>query len=116
MEITTPIVSSILSHEGGYTNETIADQLSAVTEVRKRKRERLSSHTSELKSSLPPNLQRAMDLSQEKGASNWLTVLPVEEFGFSLHNSAFRDAPRNALRLATSQHPLNMLLWIALLS
>ncbi len=42
MEITTPIVSSILSHEGGYTNETIADQLSAVTEVRKRKRERLA--------------------------------------------------------------------------
>ena len=33
-----------------------------------------------------------MDLSTEKGASNWLTVLPVEEFGFSLHKGAFRDA------------------------
>ncbi len=33
-----------------------------------------------------------MILSQEKGASNWLTVLPVEEFGFALHKGAFRDA------------------------
>ena len=33
-----------------------------------------------------------MTLSQEKGASNWLTVLPVEEFGFALHKGAFRDA------------------------
>ena len=32
-----------------------------------------------------------MDLSQEKGASNWLTVLPVKEYGFSLHKGAFRD-------------------------
>ncbi len=33
-----------------------------------------------------------MILSQEKGASNWLTVLPVEEFGLALHKGAFRDA------------------------
>ena len=33
-----------------------------------------------------------MDLSQEKGASTWLMVLPVKEYGFSLHKGAFRDA------------------------
>lgn len=33
-----------------------------------------------------------MDLAQEKGASCWLTSLPLEDFGFSLHKSAFRDA------------------------
>ena len=33
-----------------------------------------------------------MDLAQEKGASSWLTSLPLEEFGFSLHKGAFRDA------------------------
>ena len=38
------------------------------------------------------SLQRAMDLAQEKGASSWLTSLPLEEFGFSLHKGAFRDA------------------------
>ena len=73
-------------------HKTLADQLSAVSEIRKKKRDRLSSHARELKSVLPPDLQRAMDLAQEKGASNWLTVLPIEKFGFSLHKGAFRDA------------------------
>ena len=33
-----------------------------------------------------------MDLAREKGASSWLTSLPIEEFGFALHKGAFRDA------------------------
>ena len=33
-----------------------------------------------------------MDLVREKGASTWLTVLPIEEHGFALHKQAFRDA------------------------
>ena len=31
-------------------------------------------------------------LVQEKGASSWLTALPIQEQGFSLHKTAFRDA------------------------
>ena len=33
-----------------------------------------------------------MDLAQEKGASTWFISLPLQEFGFSLHNGVFRDA------------------------
>jgi len=33
-----------------------------------------------------------MDLASEKGASSWLTSLPIEEYGFCLHKGAFRDA------------------------
>ena len=33
-----------------------------------------------------------MDLAQVKGASSWLTSLPIEEFGFTLHKGAFHDA------------------------
>ena len=33
-----------------------------------------------------------MDLSQEKGASIWLTALPIDTHGFALHKLAFRDA------------------------
>ena len=33
-----------------------------------------------------------MLLAQEKGASSWLSALPIEEFGFALHKGAFRDA------------------------
>ena len=38
------------------------------------------------------NTQRSMDLAQEKGASNWLTKLPIDENGFTLHKGAIRDA------------------------
>ena len=33
-----------------------------------------------------------MTLAMEKGASTWLTVLPLTEHGFTLHRSAFQDA------------------------
>ena len=85
-EVSFPTVNSILSQDGLYSYEALADQLSSVAEIKKRKRS-LSSVASQLKVSLPPDLQRGM-LSEEKGASNWLTVLPVEEFGFFLHKGA----------------------------
>ena len=33
-----------------------------------------------------------MMISVEKGASSWLTTLPITEHGFVLHKGAFRDA------------------------
>ena len=33
-----------------------------------------------------------MELAQGKGASSWLTSLPLKEFNFALHKGAFRDA------------------------
>jgi len=38
-------------------------------------------------------LQRAVTLAQEKGASSWLTALPMQKHGFSLQKTTFRDAP-----------------------
>ena len=31
------------------------------------------------------------DITSEKGASSWLTVLPIKAHGFTLHKGAFRD-------------------------
>ncbi len=41
---------------------------------------------------LDDTLRRAVDLASEKGASSWLTSLPLSGFGFTLHKGAFRDA------------------------
>ena len=41
---------------------------------------------------LPTELQRARELACLKGASSWLTVLPLDEHGFSLHKGDFGDA------------------------
>ena len=41
---------------------------------------------------LPPILQKSMEVETEKGASAWLTAIPIKEHGFTLHKQAFRDA------------------------
>ena len=40
---------------------------------------------------LSPSLKRSMEIASEKGASSWLTALPITEHGFALHKGAFRD-------------------------
>ena len=39
-----------------------------------------------------PKLQRCIELGSEKGSSSWLTVLPLEDYGFHLSKGDFRDA------------------------
>ena len=55
----------------------------------------------ESKEKLPHKRQKAMMISAEKGASSWLTTLPITEHGFALHKGAFRDA----LCLCNVWHP-----------
>ena len=57
------------------------------------KRELYKQAADSLKQSLPVTLQCSMDLAQVKGASTWLTSLPIQEFGFALHKCAFQDMP-----------------------
>ena len=37
-------------------------------------------------------MQQSIALSREKGASNWLSVLPIDEHGFALHKEGFCHA------------------------
>ena len=60
--------------------------------VRIEKRSRLKQSSKNIQEQLPAPLQRSMELSQEKGASTWLMALPIDNHGFALHKTAFRDA------------------------
>ena len=57
-------------------------------ENEKHLRERLE----EVKDVLPDNTGRAAVLATEKGASSWLTVIPLKDMNFSLNKREFRDA------------------------
>ena len=46
----------------------------------------------DLHQQLSASLQMAVKLAVEKGASSWLTAIPLDEYGFALHKSAFHDA------------------------
>ena len=62
------------------------------TKAKTQKHQNQKNLADDLKSKLPSDLQRCMDLSQEKGASIWLTALPISAHSFTLHKAAFRDA------------------------
>ena len=44
----------------------------------------------EVKSALPDNTKRAAGLATEKGASSWLTVIPLKDMNFTLNKREFR--------------------------
>ena len=92
LQVSQPLASHILQHLSTYPPHIKEVQFAAKASNRFAKGQRLKQAASDLSSSLSPTLQRAMSLAQEKGASNWLTTLPIAEFGFALHKGAFRDA------------------------
>ena len=71
------------------TPDTMHDQQCAKATVRRLAQ---CNKTTQLKTKLPRHLQRAMELCSEKGASSWLSCLPIEEHGFALPKGDFRDA------------------------
>ena len=75
-----------------YAYECLANQVKAKATIHRLRREQVAQAAEELKSTLSNTRIRAMELAAERGASNWLTTLPIDEFGFSLHKGAFTDA------------------------
>ena len=92
VQVTKPLTDLIMQQNAVYSYEAQEAQLLAKFDLWRTKRQVQANETSQLKSSVPTSLQHSMSLAQEKGASSWLTALPVEEFGFALHKGAFRDA------------------------
>ena len=60
--------------------------------VEKRKIEYHTNRRKEIYTQLQPHEQRIIDLASEKGASSWLTSLPLAECGFVLNKQEFHDA------------------------
>lgn len=91
-KVSDPLKQAILQQSFEYPDYVINEQVEAKGEVRSMKREQSAQAAEILKQSLSTSLKRSMDLAQEKSASTWLTSLPIQEFGFTLHKRAFQDA------------------------
>ncbi len=90
-KISAPLVELVVEQDHRIAEcPEIQRQIKAA--VRSEKRSKLKQTAKSLLEQLPAPLQRSMELSQEKGASTWLTALPIDNHGFALHKAAFRDA------------------------
>ena len=92
LSICTPLIQGIISQDHMYRPETLTTQLENKRVVKRSNNDENTSTADELHRNLSSTLQRSMELAREKGASSWLTVLPLSEHGFGLHKSGFQDA------------------------
>ena len=92
LKITEPLSNLIHQQLHTFSPEVKASQVRAKNNTRSLRRQHETADAAELKAKLPNHLQRAVSASTEKGASSWLSTLPIEEHGFALHKGAFRDA------------------------
>ncbi len=73
----------IADEHPSYPPEVHEEQIKAKADIKNQRRSQQTSTATLLKPTLPSTLQYAVTLAQEKGASSWLTTLPVKEFGFA---------------------------------
>ena len=60
--------------------------------MRRERDVRLDHKLEDLRNSLPEKTKRAVDLTAEKGASSWMTVIPVKEMDLNLNKREFKHA------------------------
>ena len=92
VKVTAPLAALILLQQPGLSPDTMHNQQCAKATVRKTRRLLQSNTSAQLKAKLPHNLQRAMELGNEKGASSWLLPCLLRNMDFALHKGDFRDA------------------------
>ena len=81
-QISAPLVDRIINHH--QLGSCHSFQQSIKRRIQHTKRTKQKEDVNELQHNLPAPLQRSMELSQEKGASTWLTALLIDEHGFAL--------------------------------
>ena len=90
--VTGPLVSLLLEQDPRFTIGTLNEQLALKQGIHHENCCRSEESAASLHTLLLIELQRARELACLKGASSWLTVLPLDDHAFSLHKGDFRDA------------------------
>ena len=68
------------------------DIRSSISHSRKEKNDQFTAKSAAVKNYLPESTKRAVDLAMEKGASSWLTAIPIKDLVFVLNKAQFWDA------------------------
>ena len=90
LTITAPLVTLTIIQDTSLTNA--AEIKEATNIITQRKTRQLTNKSSKIEANLDHDTKKAGIQAKEKGASSWLTVLPIEEHVFTLTKNAFRYA------------------------
>ena len=92
LKVAEPLTKLILQQQYQVTEKVLQQQSVLKASVKRQKNLVISVTDDEVPANLNINLKRAVDLAKEKGASVWLTALPIEEHSLLLTKSEFHDA------------------------
>ena len=104
--ITSPLVDRIM-HQSHDLGTAVQQQHEEKQNVLKKKRDNQKRDAEEIHKNLSQTWKRCMEIATEKGASLWLTALPLTIYGFDLHKAAFRDAIALRYNLPIKNSPSN---------
>ena len=90
--VTSPLVSLLLEQDPRFTIGTLNEQPTLKQGIHRENHRRSEESAAYLHPLLSIELQCDRELTCLKGASSWLTVLPLDDHAFSLHKGDFRDA------------------------
>ena len=90
--VTEPLVSLIKDQCLHSPENLLCDTKLRKSDCVKNKNEMLSSDFQEFLSSVTESQRRSIQLNSEKGASSWLTCLPLTDCGYYLNRQEFHDA------------------------
>lgn len=77
-----------------------SEQKRITTLITKTREENQNNELDRLRRGMSERDERINDMARESGSSNWLTALPLKEYGFSLNKQEFKDSL--ALRYGTN--------------
>jgi len=92
VSISLPLTQCIGQDQSGTYFDVKMVQIKRKSDIRSARQSHYKSVSSSIRDNLTQSLQLALDLATTKGASSWLSALPLIEHGFVLHKSAFHDA------------------------
>ena len=91
VRLTTPLVAAIATQDQDQTVD-ILKVIEVKASLRQSNRDYQKLQAESTYNQLSSQLKRCVDLAKERGASSWLSVLPLDDHGFSLHKGGFQDA------------------------
>ena len=90
--ITENLAQIIKNQENDYTNYDEEEAKGRTKTAKIMKEEVLKQKYDQVVAQVGPKLKRNIELAKEKGASSWLSAVPIKALGFVLNKQEFRDS------------------------
>ena len=85
LTITAPLVSILTGNSSATVLDVHNEMLNAKSTVHLSNRERIRVYFDNIYQQLSAALKKCVDIARDRGASSWLSAMPIQKHGFALH-------------------------------